>query len=67
MVFGWHAINGNLLTHFDPSCKPFLDAGEQQVMWVYTSSEDKQEWELPGRGVPEDGDEGGTLWLPGGE
>jgi hypothetical protein len=36
-------------------------------VWVYTSSEYRQEWSLPsGRDGPTDGDDGGTLWLPGG-
>ncbi|KAG1666952.1 hypothetical protein FOA52_004235 [Chlamydomonas sp. UWO 241] len=41
--------------------------GDERVVWVYSSSEYRQEWELPsGREGPTDGDDGGTLWLPGG-
>jgi hypothetical protein len=45
--------------------------GEERVEWCYSTSEDRQSWELPGSGSgsggPEDGEDGGTLWLPGGE
>ena len=34
---------------------------------MYSCSEDRQVWELPEQGGPEDGQEGGALWLPGGE
>jgi hypothetical protein len=54
------------------------EAEEQEVTWVYSSTGDKQLWELPGLDSREsrgdDGtedarsssDEGGSLWLPGG-
>jgi hypothetical protein len=37
-------------------------------VWVYTAREERQEWRVPGFGAGADGsgDDGGSLWLPGG-
>jgi hypothetical protein len=59
-------------------CLLSYNKGVESVNWVYSCMEDKQEWQLPSisshtdgglevKGAPEDGDQGGTLWLPGGE
>ncbi|GAX74326.1 hypothetical protein CEUSTIGMA_g1775.t1 [Chlamydomonas eustigma] len=51
--------------------------GVESVNWVYSSMEDKQEWQLQSqssniacdledKGAPKDGEDGGVLWLPGG-
>ncbi|EFJ46014.1 hypothetical protein VOLCADRAFT_93813 [Volvox carteri f. nagariensis] len=39
-------------------------SGEEQVVWVYSSTEEQQLWDTSA--LPPSGDDGGCFWLPGG-